>query len=100
MISEDILEELKCAASNDEHFIVGPITLPRCGHSICKKCIPKDDIIEIECKLCGLISKQDFRQFEISRGTQRFLQIHLEGVFKIIETDISLKLTELKGYLH
>ena len=44
MISEDILEEQKCALSDQEHFIVEPITLPNCGHSVCKKCIPTNGV--------------------------------------------------------
>jgi hypothetical protein len=44
MLSEDILEQLSCASANETHFIIDPIPFTRCGHSICKKCIPKNDI--------------------------------------------------------
>ena len=83
MIEEEVLEELKCALSDEEHFVIAPITLPYCGHSICKTCMLKSDLKEIKCKLCGLVSVQDFRKFEVSKGTQKLLKMCLEDIFKI-----------------
>jgi hypothetical protein len=97
MLSEDILEQLSCASANETHFIIDPIPLTRCGHSICKKCIPKNDIKEIVCCICGLKSIQDFHQFQVSGGTQKLLEICLEDIFKILEIETSLKLNEVKG---
>ena len=74
MISEETLEELKCACSDQEHFVIEPIPLIKCGHSICKKCI-QDNVKEIKCKLCGLVSKQDFTETVASKGTQKLLKM-------------------------
>ena len=97
MISEETLEDLKCAISDEEHFVTEPITLPNCGHSICKKCIPKDDLKQFRCKLCGLVSKQDLTEFEVSKGTHKLLKIYLEDIFNTIEIETGFKLNEIKG---
>ena len=99
MINEEILEVLQCAHSEYDHFVIEPITLPNCGHSICKKCIPKDHIRGITCKICGLVSQQDLSNFQVSKGVQKLLQIYLEDLFKIIEIKSSLKLGEIQGIL-
>ena len=96
MISEETLEELKCASSDEEHFTIDPITLSNCGHSICKNCIPKDDLKEIKCKLCGLNSEQDFNKFQVSKSAQKLLKIYLDNVFSILQSETNIKLNELK----
>ena len=80
MISEQSLEELKCAISDEEHFFIEPIPLTNCGHSICKKCIPKDDVKEMKCKLCGLVYKQDLNEPQASQGIQKLLKIYFEDI--------------------
>ena len=54
---DEIIEELKCAFSDEEHFLVKPIALV-CGHSVCQKCIPDENIKEIKCKICDTASKR------------------------------------------
>ena len=100
MVSEETLEELKCAISDEEHFFIEPIPLTNCGHSICRTCIPNDDLIEIKCKICGLVSKQDFNKFQASiSSSQKLLRIYLEDIFKVLEAETGLKLTDLKGIM-
>ena len=99
MISEETLEDLKCATSDEEHFVIEPISLHKCGHSICIKCVPKDDLKEIKCKICGLVSKQDFTETVASKGIQKLLKIYLEDIFQILKEETSSKLIELKGML-
>jgi hypothetical protein len=97
MLSEETTEELQCGSDNEKHFLIEPIPLTNCGHSICKKCIPKDSVKKIKCTICGLISSQDFAQFKVSKSTQKLLKMCLEDVFKILENETSLKLNEIKG---
>ena len=99
MINEEILEVLQCAHSEYDHFVIEPITLSKCGHLVCKSCVLKDDIKEITCNICGLISRQDFAQIDVSKAAQKLLKMCLEDVFKILENETSLKLNELKGML-
>ena len=98
MISET-LEVLKCAISDQEHFLIEPIPLIKCGHSICKKCVPNDDLKEFECKLCGLVSKQDFNDTQASQGTQQLLKMCLGDIFQILKEETTIKLNELIGML-
>ena len=99
MISEETLEELKCASSDQEHFAIEPISLHNCGHSVCKKCVLKDDLKEIKCKLCGFVSKQDLNEIQVSRAAQKLLKIYLEDIFQILKEGTSSNLNELKGML-
>jgi hypothetical protein len=39
-MNKEILSELQCGSSDEKYFLKDPITLTKCGHSICKKCIP------------------------------------------------------------
>ena len=97
MINKKSLEVLKCATSDQEHFLIEPIPLINCGHSICKKCVPEDDLKEIKCKICGLVSKQDLNEIQASKGIQKLLKMCIEDIFKILKEETSLKLNDLKG---
>ena len=41
MLDGQLIEELKCALSDEEHFVIKPIALS-CGHSIYQNCIPAE----------------------------------------------------------
>ena len=99
MISKETFEELQCGSTDETHFLIDPIPLTKCGHAICKKCIPKDDIKEIKCSICGLVSEQGFTQFEVSKATLKLLKIFLEDLLKILGTETSLKLNEVEGII-
>ena len=79
--------------------MIEPILLINCGHTVCKKCVLKDDLKEIKCKICGLVSQQDFNETQASNATQQLLKVYFEDIFKILESETSLKLNELKGML-
>ena len=91
MISEETLEELKCASSGQEHFVIEPIPLIKCGHCICKKCV-HDNVKEIKCELCGLVSKQDFTVTQASKCIQKFLRMCIEELLQILKEETGLKL--------
>ena len=99
MISEEIMTELKCASLDHDHFVIKPITLPTCGHTICKTCIPKDANQGIKCKLCGFVTKQDLTEFKVSSAAQTLLKICIVDIFKLLERETSLKLNEIKGMI-
>jgi hypothetical protein len=97
MISEEILEELKCALSDEQHFAIEPITLTKCGHSVCKSCLPTDSNDAIQCKICGLITVQDHSNIETSKGSRQALKMCLDDIFDKLEKELSLKFEELKS---
>jgi hypothetical protein len=97
MISEETLEELKCALSDEQHFSIEPITLTKCGHSVCKSCLPIDSNGSIQCKICGLITVQDYSNIEISKGSRQALKMCLDDIFIILEKELSFKFEELKS---
>ena len=97
MASKEKIEELKCALSDDKHFLIKPISLT-CGHSICQSCIPDGHIGEINCKICNLLS--DFIQLKVSNETQQAIQSNIGDILQILEREISDRLNELKGIIN
>ncbi len=96
-MNKEILTELQRGSSDEKYFLKDPITLTLCGHSICKKCIPKHDIKVIKCCISGLVTEQDFAVFTISKTTQKLLKMYLKDIFMILDTEIKLKLHEVEG---
>ena len=56
MISEEALEIIECAVTNDKHFINEPLSLS-CGHSVCKNCLDDVKYNKIKCIKCGEMNK-------------------------------------------
>ena len=98
MISEERIEEIKCAFSDEEHFLIKPISL-LCGHSICQNCIPAACTVEIRCKICDLVSKQDLTEPSISKLAQESVNFCMVDIFQILEKETKDRLNELKCML-
>jgi hypothetical protein len=98
MDSTEILDEFKCAFSDDNHFLINPITVSKCGHSVCKNCLPNEtEVQSIECKKCGVITEDVFREIPVSKGFKQALKFCLGNIFEFIESETSSKLNELKS---
>ena len=98
MISKETIKKLKCAFSDDEHFLIKPIALT-CGHSICQKCIQDEHIEGIKCKICDLVSNKDLAQLKVSNEAQKAIQFNIGDIFQILEKETSDQLNELKGMI-
>ena len=96
MITEDSLQEFKCALSVRRHYLIDPITLTNCGHSVCKKCLLNLNENFIECKTCGIETELDLCKIQVSKATQQALKFCFGNIFEILERDMSVKLNELK----
>ena len=100
MISNEMLEEFKCALSEDKHFLIDPITLPNCGHSVCKNCLPNQQVSSIKCKTCGVTTTEvDFSKIQITKAIKQALKLCLGNIFELIESQTVSKLNELKSIL-
>jgi hypothetical protein len=97
MLTEEALETIECALSEEKHFLIEPITLNKCGHSICAKCLPSKSVEKITCGICGIINEQDFANSSVSKPTQLFIKSCMGEIFKILKAENSCKLSELKG---
>ena len=98
MDSTETLDEFRCALSDDNHFLINPIPLSKCGHSVCKHCLPNDTKVQsIKCKKCGVITGDDFNEILVSKGFKQALKFCLGNIFEFIETKMSSKLNELKS---
>jgi hypothetical protein len=98
MDSTELLEEFRCALSDDSHFLINPITLSKFGHSFCKDCLPSDTKVQsIECKTFGMITEDVFSENPVSKGFKQALRLCLGNIFELIEKQTSSKLNELKS---
>jgi hypothetical protein len=98
MDSTEILNEFRCALSDDNHFLINPITLSKCGHSVCKDCLPNDSNVQsIKCKKCGVITEDVFSKISVPKGFKEALKLCLGNIFELIEKQTSSKLNELKS---
>lgn len=98
MIKEETLKNLLCALSDSKHFSIDPIILSKCGHSVCKSCLATEENIQsIKCKLCGLITEEDFKEAKISESLKIILKSSLVGIFDILEKEANLKLETSKS---
>ena len=100
MNSAEILKEFRCALSDDNHFLINPIPLSKCGHSVCKNCLPNETKVQsIECKTCGIITEDIFSEIQVPKGFKQALKFCLGNIFEFIEKQASSKLNELKSIL-
>ena len=97
MTTEETLKEFRCAASIDRHFLIDPISLFNCGHSVCKNCFEKNKINSIKCKVCGIVTEQEFSKIQVSKGLKQALKLSLGSIFEYIEKETVSKLNELKS---
>ena len=96
-MKNQILGLLKCALSNEEHFLIKPVTLT-CGHSVCQDCILEENTNEIKCKICFLVSEQqDFSKFPVSKLDQQALSLYMCDIFQVLEKETTDRLNKLKG---
>ena len=98
MNSAEILDEFRCALSDDNHFLINSIQLSKCGHSVCKDCLPNDTKVQsIKCKTCGMITEDLFSEILVSDGFKESLKFCLGNIFELIEKQTRSKLNELKS---
>jgi hypothetical protein len=98
MDSTDLLDEFRCALSDDNHFLINPIPLSKCGHSVYKNCLPNDPKVQsIKCNTCGMITDDVFSEISVSEGFKQGLKLYLGNIFELIESQTSSKLNELKS---
>ncbi len=99
MSNQTNLNKLKCAvSSNNEHFLIQPIKLVNCEHSVCKQCIQKKDKNQkIRCNLCKTISKQNFIDVQLSKETQELVSKNFLDILKVLKAKTKLKLEHLRS---
>ena len=99
MISTETLDEFKCALSEEKHFLINPITLSKCGHSVCKNCLP-NGVDAYKCKICGEITTDvDLSKIDVSKEIKQTMKSFLGNIFESIESQTVSKLNELKSFL-
>ena len=97
MITDQNFLKFQCVLSQQRHFLIDPIKLVNCDHSVCKSCLQDGKITKIKCVVCEVISEIDYSKIQISEGLKQELQSSLGSIFKIVEKDTSSKVNEIKG---
>jgi hypothetical protein len=96
MSNQNNLNELKCAFPSDyDHFLIQPIKLVNCGHSVCKQCIQKDNNQLIKCDVCSKTSKQNFNAVQLSKHTQELVAKNFLNILEVLVAKNKLKLANL-----
>jgi hypothetical protein len=93
MITNELIEELQCAFSNEKHFLIEPIPLTKCGHAVCKKCLPTG---LITCKKCNTFINEDLSDISVSKAIEQTIKAFKENIFQSLEIKTKSKLDELK----
>jgi transcription elongation factor Elf1 len=99
MISKEILEKLQCSISNEQHhFVIDPIELSGCKHSICRKCLPIDkNKSSIICKKCGSLNEKDFVNSSESIDVKNLFTEQIPGIFHALEVEMSIMMSNILG---
>ena len=71
-----------CALADNQHILEIPICLS-CGHSICKKCIPRETT-NFKCKICDRENKFDLSEAKESLGMKALLTLNLPKLYEIL----------------
>ena len=97
MNSDESLNGLLCAISNeDKHFVNTPISL-QCGHCICKKCVSTGAVEPIKCFQCGQTTDRDLRYDSESVTTKMLIKFCLSSLFTEIEKQTTDSIEKLKS---
>ena len=105
MLTEEILENLKCAYSDEEHFLIEPVKLLSCEHAICKNCYFNaifDDSV-IYCKICEEghfyeeADEDKMRKMIVSQTYEPKIINFIGEIFDILHKETTWKLNPLIG---
>jgi hypothetical protein len=100
MSNQNILNKLKCAVpSNHEHFLIQPIKLVNCEHSVCKQCIQTDKKQLLKCNMCNMISKQNFNDIQLSKNSNQLVAKKFLDILKVLEAKNKPKLEHFRSIL-
>jgi hypothetical protein len=98
MMEDEKLNEFYCIFSEQKHFLIDPVTIS-CGHSICKKCLPRENTTSIRCKICKRLVSYDANRIKVSRGFKEVLKCFKNEIFTVIEKEMCSKLNDLKSFI-
>jgi hypothetical protein len=96
MLSTQIFESLECALSTHlKHISINPISLS-CGHSICKKCKPKDTNASITCVHCKKMQVVPNNQ-DKSLSAKSLFNVFIDKMFEYVEDKFKCSLGTFSG---
>ena len=104
-LKEENFDDFKCALSDDRHFFIEPITLPNCGHAVCKDCLLleslQSSVTSVKCKICGCETHwPDFSKLSVSKPLTQAIKFCIGDILSILEKEISFNLELLKGLIY
>ena len=94
MQNDEVLTELECSLSNDDHCVIKPIILKECGHFACLNCLFNAANESKICKKC-----ETKVSVEIKRGQEpeNLITNSLENLMKMIEKQMEQQIHKIKS---
>jgi hypothetical protein len=92
---ESNYDYLRCALADDEHILEKSITLS-CGHSVCRECIPSDEI-PVTCGICQIENAFDLTKANESVVIKNLLSMKFSELFQLISDRYKDSLKSFKG---
>ena len=97
MIYNEKLRSILCSKSNDtHHFVKEPIVLD-CKHSICKKCLLRTNIFNLECNKCEKKIYRDMSNDSESIEVKELINKSLGSLFEELEKQTSQSLEKFNS---
>jgi hypothetical protein len=96
-LAEEVLNEIKCCFSNDDHIAIEPI-LVSCGATGCKQCLLVSKIEEIFCLSCrGKHKTQDFKNTPVIKQVEDLINSHISDLFEYVKVNLDKTASLLEG---
>ena len=97
MISDGSFEEIVCALSNDKHYVETPMTLPDCGHTVCKSCLPFELNNNTKCKICDTRITRNLKNDKESIVANIYIKNSLYNLMNILKNQTENQIKKLKN---
>ncbi len=93
------MQDFQCALTDDKHFIIEPIVLTNCGHTVCKRCLSKSKTKLINCRVCNVVTEQDLSKASESKAIKQAIEVFLGNIISVIDEQTTKQLNDLKSII-
>jgi hypothetical protein len=98
VISNDLLNQIKCCLSTDGHIVIEPVVL-NCGGNACKECVKSSlNNIPIDCFSCSRKhDRNELLKAPANKFASIFIKSSLHDLFEYIEVKLDSTYSLLKS---
>jgi hypothetical protein len=103
MYTSQNLKSFICAAADDDHFIIKPVTL-LCGHAVCYSCIESLKFVNriniLKCEICGKENTIDLDIVAESSIASNMINKSMNELFSDIRKRFEMLFSQFKGKIN